>query len=73
MENIIQAICRDLLVHVMMQFDDIVLHVHDEIVVEENEGSGMQIGVERAMKEAPAWAAGLPIAVEGWTGRRFRK
>ena len=28
---------------------------------------------EAYVKQTPSWATGLPIAVEGWKGRRYRK
>jgi len=63
MENVIQAICRDLLVHVMLQFDDVVLHVHDEIVrqVLLAHAECARDELEQAMRSPPAWAAGFPL------------
>jgi len=50
------------------------MHVHDEIVVELPESVGADIHeFERIMAAVPEWAAGFPIAVEGWKGRRYRK
>ena len=67
MENIIQAICRDLLVDVMLQLDDlgatIVLHVHDEPVIEvaREKAEGARAKMQEIMRTAPAWAAGFPL------------
>ena len=51
----------------------IVMHCHDEIVVEHPSITEQQI--EEVMLERPAWAAdrGIPIAVEAWVGPRYRK
>lgn len=74
-ENITQAVARDVLAEAMTRLDEagwpIVLHVHDEIVAETAPG-GLP-GYLDLMKQAPAWAAGLPIAVEGWQGVHYRK
>jgi DNA polymerase len=78
-ENVTQAIARDLLAQAMLALEnegyDVVLHVHDEIVVEVNEKApaGAASEVFRIMAQVPTWAEGLPIAVEGWRGRRYRK
>ena len=53
----------------------VVLHVHDEAVVEVRDTCGPDVlpRVEKIMKTLPVWAAGLPVATEGWRGRRYRK
>jgi len=51
-----------------------VMHVHDEIVTEVDQFSEHTLkGLEDLMCEVPPWATGMPIAAEGWEGRRFRK
>lgn len=79
-ENIVQAIARDMLAFSIMAVDvakwDIVLHVHDEIVVEApaTGAADRQLGMFLSlMAKQPEWSAGLPLAVEGWTGERYRK
>jgi len=78
-ENAIQGLCRDLLTSDMLAVDaaglDIVMHVHDEIVVEcaPADVEHVEAVLDDAMTTAPAWAAGFPLACDGWTGRRYRK
>jgi len=57
-ENVTQAVANDLLRFALRQLDDVVLHVHDEIVVE----GGSEEEVRRVMTTPPAWASGLPLA-----------
>ncbi len=76
-ENITQAIARDLLAWAMMRFEKhglkIVMHVHDEIVVEAPEGSVDLNHALDLMKITPFWAGGLPLAADGWIAKRFKK
>lgn len=78
-ENVTQAFARDLLADAMLRLDaddyDIVMHVHDEVVTEIPEGFGNAIEAvfKRKMADVPAYATGLPIAVETWRSKRYRK
>lgn len=76
-ENITQAVARDVLAEAMTRLGDeqVVMHVHDEIVVEvpSNAPKERQNAIEYEIKQVPTWATGLPIAVEGWRGKRYRK
>ena len=66
-ENIVQATARDLLAHAMGRLSDarIVMHVHDEVVIE----APPDLGVEEvcaAMADAPEWADGLALKADGY-------
>lgn len=69
-ENIVQATARDLLTHAMGQVDAaghrIVMHVHDEIVVDEPTGGATVEQVVDLMTRPPAWAGGLPLDADGY-------
>jgi len=75
-ENIIQAIGRDLLTHALVNVERAgfrtVTHVHDEIVTE----TTGELTVERLsslMCDLPDWAEGLPVEAAGYTTQRYRK
>ena len=76
-ENVVQALARELLVDAMFRFEargfPVVMHCHDEIVVEHPEITVPL--VQEIMQERPSWAVdlGVPIAVEAWVGKRYRK
>lgn len=76
-ENIVQAVARDILVEAMMRAEargyPTVMHVHDEGIFEVPEGFGDVKELEAVLAERPAWAADLPISWEGWRGKRYRK
>jgi DNA polymerase len=72
-ENITQAVANDLLRHALRGLDDVVLHVHDEIVVESATPEiAVQI-IKDVMCTPPAWAEGLPLDVEASIMTRYGK
>ena len=74
-ENVTQATANDLLRVALRRIPDVVLHVHDEVVVEcaEEEGERVAAEVERVMCEPPAWAVGLPLGGRGEEYDEIRK
>lgn len=78
-ENVTQAVARDILAYAMVKVDkagfDIVLHVHDEIVAEQDIGEERLTFelLQETMCKKPAWATGLPLTTEGFVARRYRK
>jgi len=78
-ENVTQAVSRDILADAMLRVEahghPIVMHVHDEIVAEVSDvqPAGLLTVFEEIIARVPQWASGLPIAVEGWKGKRYRK
>lgn len=72
-ENITQAVANDILRHSLRQLDNVVLHVHDEIVVETDKPEEVMQEMERVMCTPPDWAQGLPLQVEITTMQRYGK
>ncbi len=85
-ENIVQATARDVMTDAMIRVNEylphahLVMTVHDELVYEVHKdnfvfGDPAQTlnCLEEIISEVPTWASGLPIAVEGWHGTRYRK
>lgn len=62
-ENITQAAANDLLRNSLRQLNDVVLHVHDEIVLEvDKHGADIRAQeLKDIMCTPPDWAAGLPL------------
>lgn len=78
-ENIIQAIARDLLADSMLRMDDagykIVMHVHDEAVAEvpiRNADKDLKI-IEGIMGTPIPWAPGLPLDADGYVTPFYKK
>jgi DNA polymerase len=72
-ENITQAVANDLLRWSLRQLDGVVLHVHDEIVVETPDADATIDKMRRVMTTPPAWAEGLPLAIEADVMTRYSK
>jgi len=72
-ENVTQAAAHDILRHSLRQLEGVVLHVHDEIVVEcpAHEAEAVAAQMHKIMCTPPAWAQGLPLAAEGVTTTRY--
>ena len=76
-ENVVQALAREILVDAMLRFEargfPVALTCHDEIVVE-HPAITEEI-VKEIMSERSQWAVdlGLPVSVETWVGKRYRK
>jgi DNA polymerase len=77
-ENVVQAVARDVLVEGMLRAEEaglpIMLHCHDEIGAEVDEKrKGCVETLEACMTAPIPWAEGLPLAAEGWEGKRYTK
>jgi len=78
-ENITQAVANDLLRHALRRLDeeglDVVLHVHDEVVLEvpAADAAAAADRLVEIMCAAPAWAAGLPLNAEVATMNQYGK
>ena len=71
-ENITQAIANDLLRHSLRQLPDVVLHVHDEIVLETDDPTAAD-KLKQVMCTPPEWAEGLPLNAEVEVMSRYGK
>jgi DNA polymerase len=73
-ENIVQAISRDILMYAMktLRTYNIVAHVHDEVIIETNP----QISVTevcKQMSQVPPWAKGLLLDADGYECDFYQK
>lgn len=76
-ENIVQAVARDCLAHAMLILDSmgyqIVMHVHDEVVIEIDEDSNELKTVCELMSQEIPWAPGLPLRADGYECQYYQK
>ncbi|URQ02911.1 DNA polymerase I [Salmonella phage CTH7] len=77
-ENIVQALCRDLLAYAMLNVEaggyPIVLSVHDELVCETPDTPYYTVAeLEKLMCALPEWADGFPLVAEGAELKRYAK
>lgn len=77
-ENVTQAVARDVLAHGMMEAEEwgyeVVLSVHDELITETVDS--LKFGddqLAKIMSDGPKWADGLPLAAAGFDTHRYRK
>ena len=73
-ENIVQAISRDILCHAMQALRDcaIVAHVHDEVILEADPGMSLEAVCER-MGRTPPWAQCLLLRADGYATPFYKK
>ncbi len=73
-ENIVQAISRDILCGALMTFkySDIVMHVHDEIVIEADPRMSVKAVCEQ-MSRSPKWAKSLKLDADGFICLFYQK
>jgi DNA polymerase len=76
-ENVTQAVARDVMVEAMLRLVDLPLiaTIHDELITEvpESEADGTLARMLAAMRQTPAWAPGLPIDAAGFVVSRYQK
>lgn len=80
--NLVQGIARDILVNGALAAEvaglPVVIHVHDEIVVEIPTPPKADLPnkiqqLEQILSSQPLWAKGLPLRSAGWAGKRYKK
>jgi len=73
-ENIVQATSRDLLCYSMQALKDynIVIHVHDEIVIEADMETSSE-AICNQMSHTPPWAKGLLMRADGYETNFYKK
>jgi len=73
-ENIVQAISRDILCFAMqtLRCCSIVAHVHDEVIIEADSHMSLQVVCEQ-MVRTPPWAKGLMLHADGFECDFYQK
>lgn len=73
-ENIVQAISRDILAEAMkrLRYCFIVAHVHDEIIIEADMRMSL-LAICEQMATTPSWAEGLLLHAEGYECSFYKK
>lgn len=76
-ENIVQATARDCLAEAMLKLDEagykILMHVHDEVVIEADPDESALDKVIAIMSENVSWNRGLKLDADGYTTPYYRK
>lgn len=73
-ENIVQATARDILCYAMrtLQHCSIVMHIHDELVIEADPRMSLEVLCEQ-MGRTPPWAKGLLLRADGYATPFYKK
>ena len=73
-ENIVQATARDILCYAMntLRCCSIVMHIHDEVVIEADPRMSMQAVCDQ-MGRTPPWAKGLQLRADGYETNFYKK
>lgn len=73
-ENIVQATSRDILCYAMntLRCCSIVMHIHDEVVIEADRRMSLQAVCEQ-MGRTPPWAIGLELRADGYETDFYKK
>lgn len=73
-ENITQAVARDILMNSMMNLKkfNIVAHIHDELIIEVPKDTDLAF-ICKEMGKAPDWAAGLVLRADGYETPYYKK
>lgn len=73
-ENIVQATSRDILCYAMntLRCSDIVMHIHDELVIEADPRVSLEAVCEQ-MGRTPPWAKGLKLRADGYECEFYQK
>lgn len=79
-ENVTQAVARDLLAHALIDLsdthdDELLATVHDEIIglTREEDAQTLYDDMRAVMQTTPPWAKGLPLAAAGFIAERYGK
>lgn len=76
-ENIVQATARDCLAEAMLRLDEagykILMHVHDEVVIEADPDESTLAKVIAIMSENVSWNRGLKLDADGYSTPYYRK
>lgn len=73
-ENIVQATARDILCYAMktLRCCSIVMHIHDEVVIEADHRMSLQAICDQ-MGRTPPWAKGLQLRADGYETEFYKK
>lgn len=73
-ENIVQAISRDILCYAMRTLSHCFIcgHIHDELIIEASQGVNLQVICEQ-MGRVPPWLPGAVLRADGYETEWYRK